>query len=60
MSIVERNGAAAVIETCRRETMELIRAVPWLAWIEPAWVTGFVVDSFVLERRGTRRTRGTQ
>ena len=52
MSIVERNGAAAVIETCRRETMELIRAVPWLAWIEPAWVTGFVVDSFVLERRG--------
>ena len=52
MSIVRRNGSAAVMETCRRETMELIRAVPWLAWIEPAWVTGFVVDSFVLERRG--------
>ena len=52
MSIVRRNGAAAVMETCRRETMELIRTVPWLAWIEPAWVTGFVIDSFVLERRG--------
>lgn len=52
MSIVRRNGSAAVMETCRRETMELIRAVPWLAWIEPAWVRGFVIDSFVLERRG--------
>ena len=59
MSIVRRNGSAAVMETCRRETMELIRAVPWLAWIEPAWVRGFVIDSFVLERRGTRRMRGT-
>ena len=55
MSIVQRNGAVAVMEECRISTMQMAESTPWLAWVEPKWVRGFVIDSFVIERRGDER-----
>ena len=55
MSIVQRNGAVAVMEECRISTMQMAESTPWLAWVEPRWVRGFVIDSFVIERRGDER-----
>lgn len=55
MSIVQRNGAVAVMEECRISTMGTAESTPWLAWVEPKWVRGFVIDSFRIERRGDER-----